>query len=101
MRNNVLSTSLIPNLAVSVCGSYFLYPPPQCVPMEATLNPVHGGEAQITSGTKGTFVQSNCKISTTYSIPPNCSMSEENTSISNFSASLPTERLPANNSRTF
>ncbi|MDI3349907.1 hypothetical protein DCBHLPFO_00665 [Mycoplasmopsis arginini] len=60
----VFLTSSIPKRAVSVLGMYAPLPPVQWWPNAATLNPVQGGDAQITSGWKGTLVTSKSKILT-------------------------------------
>jgi hypothetical protein len=59
----VLSTSFIPIRAESVFGIYALDPPAQCVPIEATENAVHGGEAQIISFPVGKLLKGIDKIS--------------------------------------
>lgn len=58
----VLSNNARPDIAESDLGIYVLYPPVQCLPIDATLNAVHGGDAQhrskLSLGIIGNFKKS-------------------------------------------
>ena len=61
----VFFTIATPSSAFSVLGVLSLF---QWCPMDATEKLVHGGLAQIISGTKGTLSKSKSKILQTWSI---------------------------------
>lgn len=59
----VCKTSSMAFLALSVFGTYALYPPPQFFPMAATENPWHGGEAhRISIGPQSSCFHSRTSI---------------------------------------
>src|SRR3972149_2084122 len=62
IASTVLRKSLIPISASAVLGIYILFPPPQCVPIEATENVVHGGDAQRISGSAGKRLKSMSRM---------------------------------------
>lgn len=69
IRRTASLTSSIDLLALSLLGSYPLYPPPQFFPIAATLNPSHGGDAHSMSGWCGKSPADRSQISATKSWP--------------------------------